>query len=757
MAPLAALLAPRPMESPPSREGLPLGPGHPGGGPPRSEAIQLDLAALGAGSHDSAGRWGVDVPLPGPRSSGGAPHLLGGEDRLYTGAPEHEEPPFPPAVREFLLELSGAVQRAALYPPGHPSVVSLGTRLATLLDGLAGQGGGLPVAVAGAQFVVDGALSDEGPVLADLARRFRRLGIGAVTFLPGIHPSEFQALLTLLAREEKAREDGRLPAFPIQCPHLRLQPLDYDHLSLVADDAADPGERMALLWRGLAHVALLGATLPLEGAPDPAQVARGIMAHPPEAAYDRALMGYLRRLAVELRGASGSHEAAEMGERLTRLLSELDERTMRRLFRTVDDSDERVRLVVDAGHVLGSEVLLQVLRASLSEEESSLSPSLIRALTKLSLHAQRGVPGIRAPAEDAIRNALTRLLEVGDRSEDPNPAQYSAILDRLARAEVGTGLGLKRDPDGERVRILQMSLETGNWGPMPRLALEVLLDNRVVVPIARLLDATPPGDPVAARIEERLVDPQRIQDLTRGDDLDELALATLVSRLGARAIDPLLDALALAESRSTRRKLFDCLRGIGEQAAIRALQRMDDLRWYVLRNRLALAHGFANLPGQFDPIPFLQHGDPRVRREAVGLAAADPGRRVRALRLALDDSDDRVVQTALVAMGDGVPGELVPVLSRRILDSPAEEGLKLAALRAVGTSRTVDARDVLLRQVVRRGFLRRRLLPPSSVLREALALLSRNWTGSQAVDQVLALARRSPDPSVRRAAGEGGA
>jgi len=703
-----------------------------------------------------AGAWAPHPP--GPRSPGEAPPTCSpGEDRLHPGAPAHEEPPFPPAAREFLLELSGAVQRAGLYPPGHPSVVSLGTRLTTLVEGLAGRGGSLPVAVAGTHFVVDGALSGESPVLADLARRFRRLGIGAVTFLQGIDPTECQALLILLAGEEKPRGDGRPPTLQIHCPHLRLQPLDYDHLSLVADDVADPAERMALLWRGLAHVALLGATTPSEGDPDPAQVARGIMAHPPEAAYDRELMGYLRRLAGELRGSSGSAGASEMGERLSRLLSELDERTMRRLFRRVDDSDERVRLVVDAGHVLGSEVLLQVLRASLSEQESSLSPSLIRALTKLSLHARRGVPGIRAPAEDGIRQALSRLLEVGDRSEDPNPAHYSAILDRLARADVGTGVGVQRDPDEERLRILQMSLEIGSWGPMARVALDVLLDNGVVLPIARLLEASPPGDPVAGMIEERLVDPQRIHDLTRGEELDESALAALVSRLGERAIDPLLDALALAESRSTRRKLFDCLRGMGEQAAIRALQRMDDLRWYVLRNRLALAHGLASLPGGFDLIPFLQHGDPRVRREAVGLAASDPGRRVRALRLALDDSDDRVVQTALVAMGDGVPGELVSVLSRRILDSPAEEGLKLAALRAVGTSRTTEARDIILRQVVRRGFLRRRLLPPSPVLREALGLLSRNWSGTPAVDQVLALARRSPDPSVRRAAGEVGA
>ena len=671
---------------------------------------------------------------------------------MHDGSSTGAEPTIPPASLGFLLELAGAAQKAALYPPGHPLVATLGARLSLLVKEAAGEDGVLPVAVAGTRFVVDGALSSESRLLRDLARRFRRQGVGAVSFQSVVSPGEFQGLLSLLASEE--RRDGSSPP-RLDAPHLRLQVLDFDHLSLVAEDAGDPDDRLSRIWRELAQAAL--ASTPREEADiDPRAVARGISTHPGEPSHDRVLMGYLRRLAFELKDSAGSEASAQMGERLSRLLSELDERTMRRLFRSVRDPTERVAVVVDAGHVLGAETLLKVLRASLVEGdgESRLSPPLVRALTKLSLHARGGVPGIRAPAEEAIRGALARLLEGGDLSEDPNPAHYRMVLDRLAKEDPGEGLQVQRDPDGDRIRILQMSLETGSWGAMPRQALEVLLDNGAVVALARLLAGTVRGDPVAARIEERLVHPQRIHELTRGDELDEAALEMLVARLGGRAIDPLLDALALSGSRATRRKLFDCLRSLGEQASIRALQRMDDLRWYVLRNRLALASGLSDLPGGFDPMVYLRHGDPRVRREAVALAAGVPDRRLRALQLALEDADERVLQRALVAMWEGTPPELVKVVESRILERPVEEGLKVSAVRALGTSSVPEARETLLKLVVRKGFLGRTTLrPPSPVQREALAVLARRWAGSPMVDPVLAMARASRDPGVRAAVG----
>ena len=181
---------------------------------------------------------------------------------------------------------------------------------------------------------------------------------------------------------------------------------------------------------------------------------------------------------------------------------------------------------------------------------------------------------------------------------------------------------------------------------------------------------------------------------------------------------------------------------------------MDDLRWYVLRNRLALASGLSDLPGGFDPMLYLRHGDPRVRREAVGLAAGVPDRRLLALQLALEDADERVLQRALVAMWEGTPPELVKVVESRVLERPVEDGLKVSAVRALGASSVPAARETLLKLVVRKGFLGRTTLrPPSPVQREALAVLARSWAGSPSVDAVLAMARASRDPSIRAAVG----
>jgi hypothetical protein len=105
-------------------------------------------------------------------------------------------------------------------------------------------------------------------------------------------------------------------------------------------------------------------------------------------------------------------------------------------------------------------------------------------------------------------------------------------------------------------------------------------------------------------------------------------------------------------------------------------------------------------------------------------------------------------------MWEGTPPELVKVVESRILERPVEEGLKVSAVRALGTSTVPEARETLLKLVVRKGFLGRTTLrPPSPVQREALAVLARRWSGSPMVDPVLALARASRDPSVRAAVG----
>src|SRR5213078_2910162 len=116
------------------------------------------------------------------------------------------------------------------------------------------------------------------------------------------------------------------------------------------------------------------------------------------------------------------------------------------------------------------------------------------------------------------------------------------------------------------------------------------------------------------------------------EPVDFKTLERLVPRVGLPAAAPLLDALATAEARSTRRGL---------------LARLDDPRWYVTRNLLALLEDLAPLPAGFSASSYLGHTDARVRWQAVKLQVTLPAQRDAALANGLQDPDPRTLRLAL--------------------------------------------------------------------------------------------------------------
>jgi hypothetical protein len=486
-------------------------------------------------------------------------------------------------------------------------------------------------------------------------------------------------------------------------------------------------------------------------------MARAMQGRPPSPERSRGLVVQLRKLATELRAGGLSPEVREVGHRLERLLGELDEDFLRELLRSSCATGEAQRLVHEASHSLGVESFLKILRSSVSGEEQEPSPALLRALWKLAVHAKEGVLGIRPLARSAIREAVARLLE-GGRLEDPSPARYAAILDGMARKGPGEGTGeLQEGPAEAGLRIVQMALELGTWGPSVADAVDQLVALGEGSHLISLLREAEKDNDAAEELGNRVVRPEVILGLANEEVIPQEILSELLQRLGERAIDPLLDALAETEYRSTRRRLMEALRSLGELAAARALDRLDDPRWYVVRNRLALAQGLGSLPDDFDPGPFLVHPDQRVRMEALSLAAKAPAHRVQALARAFTDPDPRIVSRAVRQLTGEESDALLPALETFLAGAADPEIQALALRGCVGRTRSRKALEVLLWQVTRRGFLfhRLRLRPTTPVVLEGLRILGDQWSGEPEALAALRLADSSRDPEVRTAARRG--
>src|SRR4029077_12884849 len=242
--------------------------------------------------------------------------------------PPAERAPLSRALGDFLIELSIALHKHAMYPLGHPSLGPAAAAVTRRAGLLREDRSTLSLGVARQQLVIEGVATDpKHPVLAELAGRLHRHHLGAITFRHGVEQTEVADVLKTLAVEagRSGQPLGLGPPERLRAwVHVQLHSLTYERLELVDDagGASESGARAAQLWVGLARAALTAQAGSEGGAPtEPAAIARAIDEHPrtDAAAYDQVIVGYLLQIADELKTA-GSAEAVALRRRTSRLI-----------------------------------------------------------------------------------------------------------------------------------------------------------------------------------------------------------------------------------------------------------------------------------------------------------------------------------------------------------------------------------------------------------------------------------------------------
>ncbi len=691
-----------------------------------------------------------------PARGGNPPAVVSAPEAPADGAPQRAA--LSRGLSDFLIELSIAVHRYAMYPIGHPSLGPATDTVAQSLGRLLDARPQLSIGVAQKQLVIEGVATDpRHPVLSDLARRLHGHQLGAVTFLPGVDAWELEGMLGTLSADtdRQAAPIGTLPVDEIPSwEHVRLYPVGYDRLAIgqAGGDARTPA-RATQLWLGLAQAAMAtDEELRPEDAPDAGTIARTIAKHRREGAYDQVIVGYLLQLAEELKSSEGG-DAEVVRRRLSSLINELDPDTLRRMVEMGGDVTQRRRFVLDSSKSLAVDSVVRILQAAAEATEQSISSSLTRMLSKLAAHAERGAVTLRSQADSALRDNVEELVRNWELA-DPNPEDYTLVLDQIARSG---RLFPGTVQDGEMpgpARVLQTSLEVDAYGPTVQKAFSELLDQGEMALVIELLEEAPPGCHTAELLKEQVDSPLQLRKLLSRDDVDDRALTRLVERLGTRAVSPLVDALTESESRAIRRKVFDRLVALGPMVAEEAERLIADDRWFVLRNGLALFQQLGSMPQGISADRYLAHPDPRVRREALPLALRESHLRGRALAAALSDEDERLVRMALAEVREELPETLVPTLVSRVIESDRVPELKSTAVRALGNASSTLALDALVRlcSAGRGLFGGTRIAKGSQEVLAALSVLSGRWSHDPRAREILGRARKSKDPAVREAA-----
>ena len=185
-------------------------------------------------------------------------------------------------LADFVISLSGAFQRYAMYPDGHPALDTATRSLAKKLEILFLDRLAVSVGVTPNQLIICGTPTDpDHPLLRDLAGQLHARGVGGIKLYRGTQRSELRGMLRLAIRDADAE-----PEPSSRWPNVRIYPLNYDHLELLEDDEpAEPIEATELwarrVWLGLARAAL-GEHLPeqLLATADPLEIAVAVDARP---------------------------------------------------------------------------------------------------------------------------------------------------------------------------------------------------------------------------------------------------------------------------------------------------------------------------------------------------------------------------------------------------------------------------------------------------------------------------------------------
>ncbi|HSJ15988.1 MAG TPA: hypothetical protein VK939_16390 [Longimicrobiales bacterium] len=662
--------------------------------------------------------------------------------------------------QELLLELAVAVSRYAMYPESHPARGASSTSLAARVSARAGAQGTVSIGVARGQLVVEGTPTPaEHPLLRTLADRLHRQHIGALMLREGVTPSELDQLLRLLGEEaEQGAQPLGLgePSRLRVSERVRLFPVRYDSLELVGEGETAPGSdtRVSELWIGLARAALArGVGEDLTGLAAPEDVARAINEHPEVAAYDQMIVGYLTQLARELRNAD-SGAAAEVRERLSRMLGTLDTKTLNRLVSMGGDESQRQQFLMDATDAFSTSAVVDVLEAAAAASGQTISHAMMRLLRKLALHAAgRGA----SEADAGLRGQVRELIE-GWTLSDPNPESYTLALERIAGGTPARPADERRHA-AEPLRVLQMALEVDAAGSALWHAVAALLGAGRLPEVIEALERTGAASPVAQQVWRHLGVSDVVGVILATEPVDFDTLDRVLENLPEETTTPLLlDRLTESQVHATRLGILQRIAARGPVVVPALVERLSDERWFVKRNMLGLMAELGVCPPGIAPFEFARHSHPAIRREALLLAVNANRDRERAVALAFADADELVVQVGVDAAREhGFPGSALPLALKALDDVRLPAELRLQVLRVLQDVREPMLLESMLRRVApkRTLLLRRpRLAPRSPELLAQLALLARGWPNEPRVRAVLARARASGDAVIVRAVEE---
>jgi len=666
-------------------------------------------------------------------------------------------------LAELVKELNISRRNVTSYPEEHPLIKNSLAKAISLLGHILEIRDRVTFGVIKDSLMVwQNYLDNKNPVFRDFATTLFNRGIAAVTFIRDLNENELLMFNEILNKDpEEIAEKGGIEqiinSFGIL--HIQVTAIDYSLLGATEEELIDDFSGQPIpLWEGFVY-GLMEGTLDPHGEQlsstfeiDPETLARVLNESPEEvstktkgAKYEQTITSFMKKLGGERIAEESESESScvsasdNFSKFVGKLKPDLKRQFLSGMLKTMTPRHDLAKKVLP---MLPSQLVIEAFE-DVNQQETYIPPTTLSVLKKLAnisidkANSSQLVAAERKDSEAVMKEKLQNIF-----NEDADfaflPESYQDTLDtimateQISASEEKEIIKLTKTMDELTVepQVACIIFEIMKYGPTEE-ELEVLKRNLQDL-CKYFLDTGDISSLIKIYENHTRADSQGRSPLGvsggicqfgqadfLGEILDGLAfwekekhaeINTLIQKIGQPFIKPMLDRLAVEPSISIRRFLIDRLSEMGAMAKDGIISRLDDERWYFIRNLVLILRNI-NDPGVLEHLHNkINHSHHKVRLETLKamLQFQDPDAEQMLLKdMESQDTDVRInaVKIAAYSKSKTVFDKLKRIISKSpFMEFDFDFDFKKAVIHALADIGNTDVLPALKRFLYSRSL-----------------------------------------------------
>lgn len=671
--------------------------------------------------------------------------MLSGE-KLAQNSPTYNTDIDTQLLSDFIYDLNIARRQLTLYPEGHPQIASSCAVVLGILERLCQFRDEITLGIAPDALVFEQSrLDEQNPVYRDFARFMSSLDVASISFHKDLTAEELINYSRSLKEDNhNIAEAGGLHNLlkTKGVKNIRIESIDYSHFQQNRSDSHN-GSDSKDLWDSFIN-GLIGKTLDQDGEAisdvtgSNEEILAQMLNSGKQSDYDQLISQFIA--AARTKQPDPKH-----GERLKQLTAKLGPDVKRNFLNSTFQTLNRIAdLSTEDLLAFPPELLTEALEQQ-NREQSNISSRLIDLLGQFSsTAASQGTKTVStaAPLDDEIVKARIDIMLLEDNHDEYVPSEYQRALEKILDGRIAgdiapaAALKLKASMERQSVERQCCAILFNMLEDQVDQETEILIQDNLAELARFFLDT---GDFISlkeiftrwsnylysGRANARYLDEKVLADQTRTafihEVLDSFALwkdekydeiCSYIHEVGEAYAEELVERLADEEQMSLRKTWMKLLVELGNRGHQIIMQKLDDERWYLVRNLLIV------LGRQREAIPtkaahkLAGHHHPRVRQEALRiLFKSNPATANRLLLKELSGGhDESICAAAQIADLSDDPKILHQLHQLLQTELQSDEDLKkkkqlLDALALIGKPESIP---VLAKLLKKKGFIRSR-------------------------------------------------